>query len=144
MLPDQILDDLSVDDRELRWRGYLSDATGSVRTLVAFADDEIVGFASLVLNSRDADAGPGTAEIAALYVEPLRWRTGAGRALLSEGFTRLSGTGASDVTLWVLERNRGALAFYARMGFVSDDTRKSSDQGAPEVRLRRSLAPADR
>jgi GNAT superfamily N-acetyltransferase len=49
------------------------------------------GTCPIATPSRDEDAGPDTAEIAALYVSPDRWRTGLGSALLDAAVNEHTG-----------------------------------------------------
>jgi GNAT superfamily N-acetyltransferase len=142
ILPDEVLDDLSVAERSERWHGYLTDPDNDIRTLVACDGDEVVGFVSLVAESRDDDVGQGTAEIAALYVDPERWRRGTGRALMDAALEALRRTGATEAALWVLEGNDRGRAFYAAYGLTPDGARQASDVGAPEIRLRCALRTA--
>jgi len=60
-----------------------------------------------------------------LYVHPARQRTGIGRSLLTASVDRLREGGAHTATLWVLETDQGAKAFYERLGWQSDGTRQS-------------------
>ena len=135
LLPDAMIDAVTPDVREARWRDIL--ATRDSSTWVAEEDGRVVGFCSVFAVARDADAAPGTAEIAALYVDPAAWRRGVGSALLRAGLAAL---GPVRVTLWVLERNVAARAFYARHGFSPDGTGRET-AGAPHVRLARSADP---
>ena len=135
LLPDAVIDAAGPDVRETRWRGIL--AAGESSTWVADEAGRIVGFCSVLTVARDPDALPGTSEIAALYVDPAVWRRGAGSALLRAGLAAL---GPVRVTLWVLERNVAARAFYARHGFSPDGERRET-AGAAHVRLARSADP---
>ena len=72
----------------------------------------IVGFAS-VGPSRDER---GIGELYAIYVEPDQWSTGAGRALIERAEERLRHA-YGEATLWVLEDNPRARAFYERGGW---------------------------
>ena len=134
-----ILDAITVDDRERLWRGYLTDPDDEIRTLVAEQNGEVVGFVSLAAESRDDDAAPGVAEIPALYVDPARWRSGAGRALVEAALERLRAGGAAEVSLWVLEDNERGRAFYAACGFTADGARQTNELGPEEIRLRIEL-----
>jgi GNAT superfamily N-acetyltransferase len=155
LLPDALLDALSVGERELQWRERLSGASPEwVRTLVAVeladAADPLVGFCSLAAPSRDADAGPRTAEIAALYVAPERWGEGIGEALMHATFELLACRGGrwELLTLWMLEGNDRALAFYSRFGFAPDGARRDDTltgptgqrAAAPHIRLSAALS----
>jgi ribosomal protein S18 acetylase RimI-like enzyme len=152
LMPDEWLDDLTVERRTETWTGILTESAGKGTTLVG--DDGpagVVGFCSVQLPSRDEDAGPSTAEISALYIEPSRWRSGIGRALLGEALTRLRAAEWEDVTLWVLAGNASARAFYERFGFAPDGAEVEhvppgvqESAGLRAHRLRASLAPITR
>jgi ribosomal protein S18 acetylase RimI-like enzyme len=121
LMPDEWLDGVTVKQRTQSWREILAGARDPGSTLVG--EDEgvgVVGFCSVSLPSRDEDAGAATAEISALYIDPSRWRSGIGRALLVEALARLRAAEWSEVTLWVLAGNAPARAFYERFGFAAD------------------------
>jgi len=144
LVPDAILDAMSVAERTARWREILSRDDGASYTLVAERAGALVGFCSIIAPSRDDGAGARTAEIAAIYVEPALWRTGAGGELLRVALDNLRRDGWLDVRLWVFAANDRARSFYARFGFQADgreivDTRS----GQIEVRLRAVLAEDD-
>ncbi len=73
-------------------------------------------------------------EIAALYVDPRRWRQGIASALLREALERLTARGAREATAWVLEGNAGGAAFWAAAGFAPDGATASHE---PHGRVRR-------
>jgi GNAT superfamily N-acetyltransferase len=98
----------------------------------------------LLLPSRDDDAPSNTGEIAALYVDPDRWRRGIGAALVDAATDAAYARTFRTLTLWVLAANSPARAFYDRMGFAPDGhTKTDSRLGFPlyEVRYRRPLNP---
>ena len=134
----QLLEELSVGAREEVWREVIA---GGGMTLVAGDENDVVeGYCSLILPSRDEDAGDRTAEIAATYVDPARWGQGVGGSLLREALARL-GTGRwDDVTLWVFRRNAQGRAFYARSGFRLDGaTGSHQPSGVATARMRLPL-----
>lgn len=136
----EVLEALSVKEREKRWREILAAAGASSSTLVAIAEGRVDGFCTLAMPSRDEDADGRTAEIAAIYVDPQLWRTGVGSALLGAGLDELRQGGWRHVTLWVFAQNASARAFYSRFGFEADGTEKTRRLGwEAEVRLRVSL-----
>ena len=95
------------------------------------ATGRLVGFASAG-PCRDDDA-PARRELYGLYVEAGSRGTGLAD-LLVERVLR-----GRDASLWVLDDNPRARAFYARHGFTPDGHRAVHDAtGAPEVRLVRS------
>jgi GNAT superfamily N-acetyltransferase len=96
---------------------------------------ELSGFCALVFPSRDDDADNVTCEVAAIYVEPGRWRWGIGRALMRTTLDQATGQGYEVVTLWLPEPNDGARKFFESFGFKPDD---AIDGGS--VRMRLTLA----
>lgn len=104
---------------QIRWGGD---------RLLAVAGDELVGFA-VCGPSRDDLA---VEELYALYVRSAWWGSGIGQALLEEVL------GDRPASLWVLESNARAVAFYARNGFCPDGAREFTTWlDAWEIRLTR-------
>lgn len=140
LVPDAVLDGLSVEQRERTWRKLLNCDRETAFTIVAEHDGDVAGFCSVSAPSRDDDAGDRTCEVGAIYVEPGVWRTGVGRALLNTALRRVRGEGWEDATLWVLSENHAARAFYERFGFAPDGAEMQHERsGQREVRLRASL-----
>jgi ribosomal protein S18 acetylase RimI-like enzyme len=145
ILSDELLDGLSVSERETSWRALLRAHDGLWLNLVAERDGGgLAGFCSVATPSRDEDATERTAEVGALYVDPSQWRLGAGGAMLETALEELSRRRYRDVILWVLPENHAALAFYDRFGFeVEEGVEKREERsGRPVIRLRASLPPA--
>jgi len=138
-VPDDYLESLSVDQREDMWWAILAD-TGT-KTFVLEHDARVVGFAS-VSPSRDEDATPTTGEVTAIYVHPERWGAGAGHALLESAVDALREAGNSSATLWVLDTNGRARAFYEAHGWAADGASKSEERDSfvlREVRYRTTI-----
>jgi GNAT superfamily N-acetyltransferase len=114
--------------RVARWRLWL--ASPDVHTIVAVDGDTITGFCT-VRRSKDEDAEPDVAEMPTLYVAPLHWRRGLGGALCRASAEWAAGVGFVELTLWVLEVNERAHAFYRAFGFEQDGGRKV-DEGTKE------------
>ncbi len=113
--------------------------TGDTRDTV-ISGDTVIGFSGVAIPSRDADADSDTAEIATFYVDPAHWRRGAGRSLMDATLADLSAAGFAAATLWVLETNARAQAFYAASGFAADGGRQTAGPGwPPEIRMGRGL-----
>lgn len=142
ILPDPLLDDLSVSEREQSWRALWAGRDDRELTLVAEdADGCVIGFCSVATPSRDEGVGDATAEIAALSVDPEHWREGTGSTILSTALGELGEQGCRDVVLWVLPENRVALAFYERFGFLVEPgiEKREERSGRPVIRLRLGL-----
>jgi len=78
------------------------------------------------------DLDPVEGEVYAIYVDPARWGTGAGRALMDATVAALKAAGRSPVRLWVLDANDRARRFYERYGFVLDGERSSYPVARPD------------
>lgn len=89
------------------------------------------------------DGGTDVAEIYALYVDPVSWRRGAGRALCDHALAQAAERECRAMTLWVLQDNAGARAFYARIGFAPDGAERINTRltGTPlhEVRYQKEI-----
>jgi len=136
VFPREELESMPVDGT--RWRGRLESPPPGWTTFVAEDDGELVGFASLG-PSRDEH---GLGELYAIYVEPARWSTGVGRALLASAEHRLARE-YREATLWVLEDNPRARTFYEHAGWAPDGARKAEARfgvRAAEVRYRKRLS----
>lgn len=138
ILPASVLDALSVEERSKAWRERL--ALNPALMLVAEISGEILGWLSLGA-SRDSDAEGSVGEVYGLYVHPASWRRGVGRALWAEAQRRFQEAGFGQVTLWVLEENARARAFYEHLGFDLEvgmlKMFERDGVSIPEVRYRR-------
>ena len=135
-MPQSILDGLDVDRSTRGWHRVLEGDTDPERgeLWVAERDGEVIGFVASGGN-RDDDALADSREVYAIYVLAAHYGSGAGQSLLDAAI------GDHPASLWVLEDNPRARAFYARNGFVADGAVKDDDQwGEPirEVRLVRA------
>lgn len=108
------------------WRRQL--AAAHPRWLAETAEGEPIGFSSAGPD-RMADSLLGL-ELYAIYARAAWHGTGVGQALFD------AAVGNVACSVWVLEVNPRARAFYARNGFEPDGTREYDDRlGAWEVRL---------
>jgi GNAT superfamily N-acetyltransferase len=121
-LPDDLLDGLSVDDREAMWTAWFLRPEERAAALVASDEDgRVVGFANAG-PCRDEGATPDTGELRAIYVLQDVQGSGVGRALLVASLDRLRAAAYAAVTLWVLETNDLGRRFYERNGWAWDGT----------------------
>jgi GNAT superfamily N-acetyltransferase len=140
LLPDDLLDGLSVELRERTWDEILGGSSGVAGFTLVAVEAQVIGFCSAATPSRDADAAPRTAEITALYVDPSRWRSGIGHLLLKAMFDALRRDRWKRVELWVFADNARARASYETVGFHPDGAEKRDDGGPVQVRLVEDLA----
>ncbi|HEX8864749.1 MAG TPA: GNAT family N-acetyltransferase [Lentzea sp.] len=126
-MPDDLLDNLSVEQRTSMWERLIP--SGGV--WVALDGSEVVGFAAAG-PSRDDDA---SSELYAIYLLPSAWGSGLAEPLLTAALS-----GMTDTVLWVLDDNPRARRFYERLGFVLDGMTREEEFGSSvvkEVRYRR-------
>ncbi len=113
------------------WRSRLVDPHPDVQTWVARDVAGVVGIATAG-PSRDDDA-PTPYELYAINVLARAHGTGVADLLLAEAI------GEAAATLWVVEGNARAIAFYRRHGFADEGGRKPEPRtGVLEIRMSRS------
>jgi len=117
--------DRAASGRHAMWVALLSEPPPDQAVFV-HEDDTVSGFISAG-PSRDGQAH-ATGEVYALFVNPQRWDSGIGAALLQRGLDHLHSLNVSAVRLWVLDSNDRARTFYearawAHTGEVRDDDR---------------------
>jgi ribosomal protein S18 acetylase RimI-like enzyme len=138
LMPQDLLDGLSVPDREASWSEALT--AGSRAIFVAETDGRVAAFCALSEPTRDQDEPAGVAEIGAIYVEPADSRRGVGTELMNTALAHLTAGGWREATLWVLRDNQPALDFYARFGFTPDGSEELYERSRTVgIRLRRAL-----
>ena len=125
-VPALLAERLADTDRWLAaWTRQLAD--GPPRFL-AEADGELIGFA-VVGDNRDPDA-PSPVELYAIYTRAAWWGTGLAQHLWDAVRPE------EPCSLWVLEDNLRAQAFYRRQGFEPDGARELyADLGTWEIRM---------
>jgi GNAT superfamily N-acetyltransferase len=128
LVPDAHLDALILRPEDLARFEQRFDA-GEGRTYGAWLDGALVGMA-VSGACRDEDRY-GEQELYALYVLPSHWGTGVAQALWEAALPFTS--------LWVLQDNARARAFYARNGFRPDVT-KAVEIGVELTEVRYLLA----
>ena len=139
LLPDEYLDGLDPADRAAAYTFGVPDP-GGYHTIVAVDGGNILGFATTA--PADDDDLPGWGVLAALYVDPPHWNSGAGRALVAAAREALIERGFHDALLWVLVGNERAERFYRIDGWTPDGARKTDEVwgvSVDESRYRRAL-----
>jgi GNAT superfamily N-acetyltransferase len=139
IIPAGYLAAMSAAEREQRHLARVNDPEPRATYLLAERDGVIVGMANIG-PARDADLdGDWTGEIRAMYADPAAWSTGVGAALMTASLEQLGSVGFRAVTLWVLEDNSRARAFYERWGFAPDGARQVIELGRPVPEIRYCL-----
>jgi len=118
IVPQAVLDRLSIDRRQQFWANRLTDP-GESRTFVAICDGRIAGFAGTGRPS-DPEHPEGTAELETIYLLPEAWRIGVGRLLIRRSTGDLAERGFSSAILWVLTENERGRRFYEAVGWQGD------------------------
>lgn len=141
LMPDALLDTLSVDDLQRARTDALARPSEGVRTWLLEGAGELLGFA-ITGPSRDADLDAArVGEVRAIYLAPDHVGRGLGRRLLDHALADLRARGFVEATLWALEGNERARRFYARAGFAPGGQKLERLSGfdLPHVRWRRAL-----
>jgi GNAT superfamily N-acetyltransferase len=139
LLPDDYLDALRPEDRAARYT-FAELSPDRPLTIVASDAQTICGFATI--GPSHADELPRTGELYALYVDPDRWGTGVGRALIKAARENLMDQAFDVASLWVLAGNERAERFYRIDGWTPDGSRREDEVwgvSVDEVRYCRAL-----
>ena len=114
MIPDAYLAAMSVDDSTSLWLRVLTSASDRASVFVAANGVDVVGFAAGNLLPEPKHALD--AELTALYLRRDHQRAGIGRRLVGAVVAAEHAQGASGLLTWVIAGNKGARAFYERLG----------------------------
>ena len=132
IVPDEILDNLSVDNVAEKFMRYLENKDSFF--YCATYDGKIIGHFNFC-ESRDEDK-PNIGEIIGFYTIEEVWGKSAGKQMMDFAINEIKNMGYNEVILWVLEENYRARRFYEKCGFVSDGTRKEIIIGKPLIEIR--------
>jgi ribosomal protein S18 acetylase RimI-like enzyme len=122
---------------EREWLGWISGWDESTNRLAVGIQEE--AWVGMAVGSRTGEDELG--HVYGMWVDPRARRAGLGRRLLVDVTTWLRSLGASEIELGVTATNRGALAFYERMGFVDTKERRPlrEDSALEVIVMRRRL-----
>ena len=121
IIPDEMLAELSVDQRTAMWSKILGapDDFGCVAVFIAEDNGRAIGFGSCGRQRDDALMKMGfNGEFGAIYVLRSHQGRGFGRSIVSAMSKELSAAGYTAACLWVLRQNMPARAFYEKLGGV--------------------------
>ena len=140
LLPDELLDSLSVEAWTELWQERLARA-GEATTLILVLDEKIVGWVG-VGPARDSDCDPRrTQQVYGIYLRSQYWGQGHGKELYSAAEHQMCQNGAVNAILWVLRDNIRARRFYEAHGYIVDQTQSerihNGDPSIVEVRYRK-------
>ena len=149
LVPDAILDGLSVDRRTTGWQQTLerqardlaeAPVVAPERTWVVETAERVVGFAGSGPGRAESAPPPaGSGEVYAIYVAPEWLGLGYGRTLFHHAVSDLRTRAFDPIVVWVFEANATARRFYEAAGFRPDGARFTIDfDGFPidEIRYR--------
>jgi ribosomal protein S18 acetylase RimI-like enzyme len=153
LVPDSILDGLSVERRAAFWRDTIAAETAAVasgtgtaaavaapaRTWVVEHDGAVRGFASTGAVRDQPDGLAGAGEVFAIYLAPEARGRGLGRVLFAHVVDDLRARAFDAIVVWVFEANADARRFYEAAGFRPDGARQPVDFGEvarSEIRYR--------
>lgn len=137
MIDDAFLASLSPEKSAARFREL-----GFKDILVLTADGSVVGF-SVPVKSRDDDLPEDCADVRAIYILKDYQKLGYGKKLLNASIEKLRNEGFTDVSVWVLEGNKNAIAFYENYGFAYDGKSKEVVYNLPVVCKRYMLTHSE-
>lgn len=111
---------------EREWLGWISGWDESAnRFVVGIEEDAWIGMA---VGSRTGEEA--LAHVYGMWVDPRARRAGLGRRLLDDVTAWLHSLGAREIELGVTATNRGAVAFYERVGFLDTTERRPLREGS--------------
>ena len=125
LMPDEVLDDLSIESRARGWgRAIRVNPGNGWRLRIAERECDIVGWA-VISHGRDPGHAPEWGELEGFYAHPDSWGTGVGRALMTDAVELLRAAGHTHAYLWVLAGNDRTIAIYEHFGWRLDGQTKT-------------------
>lgn len=125
LIPDEVLERLDPERRARMWRDILADEQRAL--FVGEIDNAIVGFGAC--GPQRDESLPYDGEIAEIYVLRRAQRHGIGRRLMAAMADALRAQGCASASLWVIEANAPARAFYERLGGKAVTRREQTRDG---------------
>lgn len=116
--------------RPAMWKELLENNKGS--QYVVTEEGRIIGIVG-INPPRDEDLPEDVYELGGLYMDPGFVGKGAGKFAMDWVKKEIASRGYRAVSLWVLDKNVRAKAFYERNGFRWDGTQKDSGLGEHKI-----------
>lgn len=138
IMPDDVIARTDLAYRTAVWKERIADQDWPV--YLVEDDGRDVAFCQMIATKDPDDDPKRVGHITSIHVLPRLRSRGYGRALMDHVVAELRHRGFREVTLWVLEENREARAFYEKYGFRPDGGKKNYPTTiVPEVRYRLNL-----
>ncbi len=134
LMPDSILERITVERREQMLSRYMSDRPANTALLVAEVESEIVGMAWIGPSRDDDHADGAVGQLFAIYVDPVHWDAGHGRELMIRALAEMRNLGFQEASLWVLDNNERGRGFYERGGWLADGAVKIDESFGDPLR----------
>lgn len=131
LISQKYLDALRPEEKATHYRFERMDQVNGPYTLVAVDDGVVCGHVTLG-RSRERDHRD-SGEIWSLYVDPTRWGSGVGSALLAAACRQLHRADYDSAHLWVLATNVRARRFYARAGWTIEGSERTDFIGGKYI-----------
>lgn len=130
VVPDETLERLEREPPVGAWRDRVADAGAGGRfVLVACREGSIVGFVWGFPTDDDDDDPRSVGLIELFHVDPDSWGQGIGRAMISSAIEAMRAFGLGSASLWVVDVNARAQAFYEALGWRRDGTSRLDHLG---------------
>ena len=138
VMPDDVIARTDLAYRTAFWAERIADPEWPVYLIEE--SGRCAAFCQMI-PTRDADDdATRVGHITSIHVLPQLRGLGFGRALIDQVLDEFARRGFAEVTLWVLQENQSARAFYEKYGFRHDGgTRVYPNTQVPEVRYRIKL-----
>jgi GNAT superfamily N-acetyltransferase len=135
MLPSPFYERRLALHRTRRWEAEIDsqEARGG-GVLLARISERPAGLCQYGPTEDEDDRPEEVGHVHRLYVHPGLQNRGVGRALLAAAAERMSRSGAVSLTLWALEADPAACAFYEHLGWRRDGATRFD--GATDIRYR--------
>jgi GNAT superfamily N-acetyltransferase len=143
VVPAEFLAAMDAPERLERWQRAMGEPE-PFATFVAVDEHDMIGAYCRLGPLRTVDDGvePEAGELRAIYADPARQGTGAGRAVHDAGVEYLREQGYHWAGLWVFTANTSARAWYSARGWAPDGaTHEDEIMGTviPEMRYARTF-----
>jgi len=115
LIPDAYLDGMELDASIALWDRVLgAESANAVAVFVATRDGEVIGFAAGNLLKEPKHGADS--ELTAVYLRRDAQRAHVGQRLVGAVVDALRARGATAMIVWTIAGNKGARAFYERLG----------------------------